>query len=101
MKKWYVFECSDGSKWRVPTEVIAKHRSAYYVKTYAKFQNDLEKHMKEHTIPLFESDDYEIEDWARNNMDWTEVENFAERLNDGGFDMQEEWVNPEETDVTD
>ena len=82
----------------MPTRIIAENRAEYYAKknniTFAEsLQND--------TIPFFESDDYEIEDWARNNMDWSDVENYAEKMKDVGLDMQEEWVNPEETEVAD
>lgn len=98
MKKWYIFECSDGSKWRVPVIKIAENMAKYYGKEIGSggFEKQLDS-----AKSLFTADTYEIEDWARNNMNWAEVENFAERLSDGDIDMQEEWVNPEETDVTD
>lgn len=98
MKKYYQFTTSTGDVWRVPTMVIAKNRATYYAK---KQKIDIEESLRNDTIPFFESDDFEIEDWARNNMDWSDVENHAEKLKSKGPDMQEEWVNPEETDITD
>lgn len=98
MKKWYVFECSDGSKWRVPTERIARNRAEYYED---RFGGDVEKSLKEDTVPLFENDDFEIEDWAKNNMNWAEVENFAEKIKGGNLDMQEEWLDSENVEITD
>ena len=55
-----------------------------------------EKSYNEDTIPLFESDDYEIEDWAANNMNWKDVVAFARKveshpMNDADF--QEGWIN--------
>ena len=98
MKKWYQFTTSTGDVWRVPTLIIAKNRAAYYQN---KNGESLEESLKNDTIPFFEEDDFEIEDWARNNMDWAEVENYAEKLVSKGPDMQEEWVNPEESEITD
>lgn len=98
MKKWYQFTTSTGDVWRVPIKVIAENRAIYYAK---KNNIDIEDSLQDDTIPLFESDDFEIEDWARNNMDWSDVENHAEKLISKSPDMQEEWVDPEETDITD
>lgn len=97
MKKWYQFTTSTGDVWRVPTRIIAENRAIFYAKENGV---DIEESLQDDTIPLFESDDYEIEDWARNNMDWAEVEKHAEKVKSVGPDMQEEWVNPEETEVT-
>ena len=92
MKKWYQFTTSTGDVWRVSTMIIAKDRAVYYAK---KKNIDIEGSLQNDTIPFFEEDDFEIEDWARNNMDWAEVENYAEKLVSKGPDMQEEWVNSE------
>lgn len=47
-------------------------------------------------MPLFRSDAYEVEDWAANNMDWSDVRSHAvqvapPRPRDGEY--QEGWVN--------
>jgi len=85
----------DGSKWKVPVRVIAEHRAAYYAQ---KEHVSLEQSLKSDTLPLFEEDEYEVEDWASNNMDWTDVEKHAVRVKDKGLtdeDLQEGWVNGE------
>jgi hypothetical protein len=84
----------DGSKWKVPVRIIAQHRANYYLENYITLENSL----KEDTLPLFEEDPFEIEDWASNNMDWEDVQKYAERLKDKGLSMeelQEGWVNGE------
>lgn len=85
-------EMPDGSKWDVPVMVIAKNRADYYKD---EFDGDLEKSLKQDTIPLFESDDYEIEDWAVNNMNWGDVKEFAKQVPpmEAEPDYQEGWVN--------
>jgi hypothetical protein len=86
---------SDGSKWDVPVMVIARNRAEHYVAADEEFGGDFQKALKEDTIPLFESDDYEIEDWAANNMNWNEVKAHAVRVEDGEIDFEEGWANGE------
>lgn len=88
-QKYLRVEMSDGSKWDVPVSVIAEDRAKYYA---YEFDNDVERSMNEDTLPLFE-DVYEIEDWAANNMNWTDVCGFAEMVSEGETDYQDGWVN--------
>ena len=82
----------DQSKWDVPVMLIARNRADHYK---SEFGDDIERSLAEDTIPLFDSDDYEIEDWASNNMNWDEVKEHAVRAEDGEVDYQEGWVNGE------
>jgi len=87
----------DGSKWKIPVRIIAEHRARYYFEKKKEFKN-LEESLKEDTLPLFEEDEYEIEDWSSNKMDWTDVEKYAIKIKDNQMsseDFQEGWVNGE------
>jgi len=88
----------DGSKWDVPVTVIARHRAEHYA-TDEDFGGDVEKSLKEDTIPLFECDDYDITDWAANNMNWEDVVENAVKFSDqdpmSDENFQEGWVNGE------
>lgn len=84
----------DRSKWGVPVEIIARNRATYYAKEY---DGDVEKSLADDTMPLFESDDYEVEDWAANNMNWDEVKEHAVLLDAGKCDFQEGWINGEKS----
>ncbi len=89
--KYLRVEMEDGSKYDIPVSVIAEHRANCYIEKYG---GDLQRSLNEDTDPLFKSDDYEIEDWAANNMNWNEVESVAVKVPDcGGLDYQEGWVN--------
>lgn len=90
--KYLRVEMEDGSSYDIPVSVIAKNRAEYYMD---EFNNDLQKSLDEDTNPLFESDSYEIEDWAANNMNWDEVESIAVKVSSGSVDFQEGWVNGE------
>lgn len=83
----------DDSKWKVPVRIIAEHRARYYAN---KEHVTLEQSLKFDTLLLFEEDEYEIEDWASNNMDWRDVEKYAVRVRAKDLsdeDLQEGWVN--------
>ena len=82
----------DGSKWDVPVTIIASHRAEHYKQ---EFGGDVHKSLNEDTLPLFESDPFEIADWAANNMNWSDVERVA-KLADipkPDVDFQYGWVN--------
>ncbi len=48
------------------------------------------------TIPLFELDPFEIEDWGQNNMNWNDIVAFARKVEShkmADSDFQEGWIN--------
>lgn len=91
LNKFMTIKMPDGSTWAVPVRVIAEDRAKYYAD---EFDGSVEKSLEEDTAPLFEEDDYAIEDWAANNMDWSDVEEFAKELEEEKeVDFQEGWVN--------
>ena len=91
--KNYIVTMPDGSRWSIPVEVIAKDRALHYYLTQ-EFEST-ERSLEEDTWPLFEEDSYEVQDWARNNMNWEDVEEFAILIKDEKepVDFQEGWVN--------
>lgn len=80
----------DYSKWDVPVSVIAQNRAECYAN---EFDGDVQKSLDEDTMPLFDADHYEIEDWAANNMNWSDVERVATMAVQPEIDFQEGWVN--------
>lgn len=86
---------ADGSTWAVPVDVIARDRATNYAE---EFDGDVERSLTEDTLPLFAECAYEIHDWASNNMNWSDVQAFAWKLQDAEpthNDFQEAWVNGE------
>jgi hypothetical protein len=92
MKQRLIVEMPDGTRWGVPVEVIAYDRAKHYA---SEFDGDVERSLKEDTVPLFESDEFEIIDWAQNNMNWSDVEAHAGLMAQSEVepDYQEGWVN--------
>lgn len=72
-KKIYL-DMPDGLTYAVPVEIIARDRAEHYKD---EFNHDLGESLREDTIPLFLDNDYEIKDWARNNMNWSDVKDKA------------------------
>lgn len=99
MEKYYVFTCANGDKWRVPLEIIARNRAEYYKH---EFGDDVERSLREDTMPLFTDDGFEVSDWAMNNMSWSDVEAHAVKVFNGdGDNMETEWSDPSEIFITD
>ncbi|WP_153717654.1 hypothetical protein [Eikenella corrodens] len=89
MKKYLLVEMPDFSVWRVPTQIIADARTDYYAERCGEDR----KKVKAETERLFAANEFEIEDWAANNMDWDEVKAHAVQVKAGEVDYQEGWVN--------
>jgi len=84
-------EMPDRSKWGVPVEMIARARATHYA---SEWGGDVERSLKEDTLPLFADDDYEIEDWAVNNMNWSDFDGRQVKLADAPApDFQEAWLS--------
>ncbi len=84
----YIVEMPDGSEWAVPVQAIVDSRDEHY------------KEDQEDTIGFIREgglSDYEITDWAGNNMDWDEVACFAKQVQrkTQEVDYQEGWCNGE------
>lgn len=92
MSKNLVVTMPDESVWAVPVEIIASNRATYYAH---EFGSDVEESLAKDTLPLFDGDAFEIEDWAANNMNWEDVVNHARLIKEGETDYQEGWVNGE------
>jgi hypothetical protein len=93
MRELMTVEMPDGSKWGVPVAMIARNRAENYAD---EFDGNVELSMLEDTLPLFESDPYEIQDWAVNNMNWSDFDGHQTKVADAPPpDFQEAWMHGE------
>lgn len=91
MRKYYVIEMSDGSRWGVPAEVIADNYAKFFEARGEKYEENFGAMMY-----WFDADDYEFADWAKGSMDWSDVEKHAIRLTDAEkppINWEDGWVN--------
>lgn len=91
MHKYMTVLMKDGSVWGVPVSIIARNRAEHYAH---EFDGDVERSLAEDTIPMFEGDDYEIHDWAINNMDWKDFDGHQVKLSDPDVpDFEAAWLS--------
>lgn len=69
MKPFINFTFPSGQVYQVPTDVIARDRAENYKD---EFGGDVERSLEEDTKPLF-AEDYNVADWAENNMSWDDL----------------------------
>lgn len=82
MSKFYQVKMSNGETWRIPLSLIEKSVVDCY--------GDLPSHMTEGANL---DPDY-AEDWAKNNMNWSDVKDCAE-LVESDIDYEDYWCNGE------
>lgn len=79
----------DQSVWQVPAKVVAANRAKYYAEAFDRtFEEEFTAAMTE---------DQELLDWSRGNMNWSDVAEHATKVRDHPplteADFQEGWVN--------
>lgn len=90
MHKLMTVTMPSGEIWGVPVGMIARSRATHYA---SEFGDDVERSLTEDTIPLFESDDYAIQDWAVNNMHWSDFDGHQIKVADSPSpDFQDAWM---------
>lgn len=91
----------DGSKWDVPSDLVAKHRAQYYAKldTARNPQKNFQSVFQEEFQATMVDEECLI-DWAESNMNWSDVRLYAVRVSAPDIDYQDGWVNGEKTIVT-
>lgn len=72
MKRIYCITMPDGVRYGIPAGYIA-HLYAKFYEEKGEAYSDNYKTM----IHWFDTNDYEFEDWAKNNLDWADVKDYA------------------------
>ena len=91
MTKLLTCVMADGSKWGVPVDIIARNRAEHYAH---EFDGDVERSLREDTAPLFKQDEFEIEDWAVNNMNWSDFDGHQVKIEDSvAIDFESDWIH--------
>ena len=84
--KKLILKSPEGDEWAIGVQHIITHRASTYGGTDEAFQK---------TVDLFSSDEFEIEDWAVNNMNWSDVEAYAVKIKECKLDMDTVWCEGE------
>lgn len=88
---WLQVKMPDGAWWEVPARIVADDRASYYA---GKEDPGHQTGVYEDEFDFTMTDDFELEDWAAGNMDWSDVAEHARKVGDQpDADYQEGWVN--------
>lgn len=98
MGKYLRVTMPDDSQWDVPALLIAESRARYYAELDVKRGDatDFDQAFADE-VEYALGDSYEIEDWAANNMNWSDVASAAVQVvaPPSTVDYQKGWVNGE------
>jgi len=90
--KVLVVHFEDGKSFTVPAEFVAKNRADYYVSVDPEASRIGE-------IEYALADEFELLDWARNNLNWVDVEDAAKPYWESDNQLEEtydaQWPNAE------
>ncbi len=87
--------------WHVPARVIAEARADYYATEVDGHAKGSPEYVKEVEYALSKAGSYDLEDYFRNNMDWTDVERVAKRVRLGQPKSMNEELSEAEFEVVD
>ena len=79
---------SNGDLFAIPARVVAENRADYYADLDGY---DIGSNEWEAEILSALNNEFEIEDWAGNSMDWKDLEPYAKKMSIEEFDYEEEW----------
>ena len=88
----------DESQWDVPGDLIAKSRAAYYAKLDSERGEGSYDEIYARELEYTLGNSGELEDWAANNMNWSDVSHAAVKVLSVASkepDYQDGWVNGE------
>lgn len=92
MKRIYAITTTEGDVWGIPAEVIADNYAKYYESRGENYQENYDA-----MLQWFDSNDFEFADWAKDNMNWSDVKDkaFLVKRQYFGNDFDESWTNGE------
>ncbi|MBF0109317.1 MAG: hypothetical protein HQL76_09085 [Magnetococcales bacterium] len=90
MKKTLTVTMPDRSLWSIPVEIIARHRAEHFAMRL--FDGDVERSLKEDTLPLFQQNSYAIERWSEDMMDWDDVKEHASQIATANVNYFDGWL---------
>jgi|2_EtaG_2_1085320.scaffolds.fasta_scaffold00119_48 hypothetical protein len=98
--KFLNIKFTNGEVYQIGLRHIAEIRAKYYAD---KDGFDNEEYLKvwKYEFAIIMENDSEAMNWAKDNMDWKDVERYAKKINNkGGINYEEEWRNSK-TEIVD
>lgn len=89
MEKYLKIRFPNGDLFVIPARIIADNRAKYYstIDGYDKGSIEWEEEIQNAL-----NDEFEIYDWAGNNMNWADLVPYAKKIEDlSDYDYEDEW----------
>jgi hypothetical protein len=80
MEKFIKIRFSNGEVYEIPADFIASERTNYYATEVDGFTKDSAEWFEEYEFSL--NNNYELEDWLTNNMNWSDIKDQAVLIKD-------------------
>jgi hypothetical protein len=93
-EKKLIVKFHKGITYEIPARVIAEDRARYYADVDG-YEEDSQEFLDEVNSALY--NEYEIFDWVENNMNWSDLQPYAQKISDDLFDIEEEWTEGNRT----
>ncbi len=89
--KYLRVEMPDKSLWDVPADLIANHRASYFA---GQSKSPADTYKEEYEFGM--EYDSELQDWAENNLNWSQVKGYAVKVEGPHpVDYEDGWTNGE------
>ena len=87
-EKKLIIKFTKGVTYAVPARMIAEDRAKYYAGIDG-YEEDSQEFLDEVNAAL--EDELMIFDWVENNMNWSDLKPYAEKVEDDPLDLEDEW----------
>lgn len=92
-EKRLVVDFPTGERYAIPARLIAENRAEFFAaRDHPNDERLRDAQRRKEIRRALEGDDFEIVDWAANEMSWEEVEPHAERLETPDRALDEMWI---------
>lgn len=92
MKKFLRVTMTDGSVWDIPIMLIIHHRANYYAERESEEDPQAYYQVYDQEIDCCADIHGELIEWARTQMTWEDVEEFAERVDGLEVNFNDGWL---------
>lgn len=92
-KKDIIITFPSGYKYKVPIFPVAETIARYYTERAVEDSDRSYDEIFEDELQRALKDDYVVQDWVKNNMNWEDIEDEAELVEEDPFDPSENFSN--------
>jgi hypothetical protein len=93
-EKKLIIKFTKGVTYAVPAKIVAEDRARYYANVDG-YEEDSQEFLNEVNTAL--DDEFMIFDWVQNDMNWSDLRPYAERIEEKPINLDDEWSDGNHT----